>query len=224
MQVARGHYQEAADVYKRLLLEKEHKEDAALHFYSALCYYKMDYYDVSLEVLGSYLTAASGMGLPSASAGGASLSASSGAGAASVAAINLKACCAFKLFNGKAAEAELKVLSDVGMSLDSHALLRHNVVCFKGGEGALRVLPSLVAQGDIPEAKLNLAVYHLKTGNVDAAADIVRSLNPSNPQEYLLVAVVQTLVSQRAAQGSTLAKEAQRTAQQAYHLGRCPPH
>lgn len=40
MHVGRGHYQDAADVYKQLLLAKEHKDDAALHFYTALCFYK----------------------------------------------------------------------------------------------------------------------------------------------------------------------------------------
>ena len=34
---------------------------------------------------------------------------------------------------------------------------------FRNGEGALQVLPPLL--GVIPEAKLNLAIYHLKHGN-----------------------------------------------------------
>lgn len=41
----RGHYQEAADIYKRLLLEN--REFLALNVYVALCYSKLDYYDVS---------------------------------------------------------------------------------------------------------------------------------------------------------------------------------
>lgn len=46
----RSHHQEAVDVYKRLLLE--HREDLAINVYIAMCYYKLDYYDVSLEILG----------------------------------------------------------------------------------------------------------------------------------------------------------------------------
>ena len=49
----RGHYQEGIDVYKRLLIEN--RELLALHVYVAMCYYKLDYYDVSQEVLQAYL-------------------------------------------------------------------------------------------------------------------------------------------------------------------------
>lgn len=49
----RGHYEEATDIYKKLLLEN--REFQALNVYIALCYYKMDYYDVSLEILQSFL-------------------------------------------------------------------------------------------------------------------------------------------------------------------------
>ena len=45
----RSHYQEAIDIYKRILLDN--REYLALNVYVALCYYKLDYYDVSQEVL-----------------------------------------------------------------------------------------------------------------------------------------------------------------------------
>ncbi len=41
--------QEATDTYKALLLE--HRELLALNVYVALCYAKLDYYDVSSEIL-----------------------------------------------------------------------------------------------------------------------------------------------------------------------------
>ena len=81
----RGHFQEATDIYKRLLLEN--RDDLALNVYVAMCYYKLDYYDVSLEILAVYLQTHPD----------------------SAVAINLKACNHFRLYNGKAAEAELKV-------------------------------------------------------------------------------------------------------------------
>ena len=56
--------------------------------YIALCYYKLDYYDVSLEVLAVYLQK-----YPD-----------------SVIATNLKACNYFRMYNGKVAEAEIKSL------------------------------------------------------------------------------------------------------------------
>ena len=47
----RSHYQEAIDIYKRILLDN--REYLALNVYVALCYYKLDYYDVSQEVLST---------------------------------------------------------------------------------------------------------------------------------------------------------------------------
>lgn len=44
------------------------------------------------------------------------------------------------MYNGKAAEAELKTLAELsgGQHLD-HDLIRHNLVVFRGGENALQV-------------------------------------------------------------------------------------
>merc|ERR1712054_317984 len=53
IQYLRSHFQEATDIYKRLLVED--RESWALNVYIALCYYKLDYYDVALEILQTYL-------------------------------------------------------------------------------------------------------------------------------------------------------------------------
>ena len=82
----RSHFEEATEIYKKLLIEN--KDFHAINIYVALCYYKMDYYDVSLEILAVYL----------------------GLYADSIVGVNLKACNHFQLYNGKAAEAELKTL------------------------------------------------------------------------------------------------------------------
>ena len=50
----RGHYEEATEIYKKLLLESRKYE--AINVYIALCYYKMEYFDVSLEILSGYET------------------------------------------------------------------------------------------------------------------------------------------------------------------------
>jgi intraflagellar transport protein 56 len=99
-----------------------------------MCYYKLDYYDVSLEILAAYLQA-----YPDSST-----------------AINLKACNHFRLYNGKTAEAELKVLMDKGINLHSNDLIKHNMVVFSNGEQAHLVLPNLIDV--IPEARLNLVI------------------------------------------------------------------
>lgn len=95
----------------------EHREDIALNVYVAMCYFKLDIYDVSLEILAVYLQS-----FPD-----------------SVIGINLKACNHFRLYNGKAAEQELRVLQEKGINLQAHDLIRHNLVVFSNGDQALQV-------------------------------------------------------------------------------------
>jgi len=168
----RSHYQEAIDIYKRVLLEN--RDFLALNVYVALCYYKLDYYDVSQEVLAVYL-----QNYPD-----------------STVAINLKACNHFRLYNGKAAEAELKNLSDVCSSSFKFAsdLIKHNLVVFRGGEGALQVLPPLIDV--IPEARLNLVIYYLRQDDIQEAYNHFKDISPTTPQEYILKGVVNASLGQ----------------------------
>ena len=66
----------------------------ALNVYLAMCYHKLDYYDVSQEVLASYVQS----------------------NPDSAIAINLKACNYYKLYNGKAAEVRLAVLHELAFN------------------------------------------------------------------------------------------------------------
>jgi hypothetical protein len=104
------------------------REYLALNVYVALCYYKLDYYDVSQEVLAVYLQQ-----FPD-----------------SAIAINLKACNHFRLYNGKAAEAEIKslmasllkdcifILNDRVLSLVSRCYCsQHNFLNYEATETAL---------------------------------------------------------------------------------------
>jgi len=79
-----------------------------LNVYVALCYYKLDYYDVAQEVLQVYLQK-----YPD-----------------SAIAINLKACNHFRLYDGNAAQTEMKQLIEkISSSFNSgHDLIRHNTV------------------------------------------------------------------------------------------------
>ncbi|KAG0730255.1 Intraflagellar transport protein 56 [Chionoecetes opilio] len=185
----RSHYQEAIDIYKRILLDN--REYLALNVYVALCYYKLDYYDVSQEVLAVYL-----QHYPD-----------------SPIAINLKACNHFRLYNGKAAEQELRALQDVTSSPLTFAqeLVRHNLVVFRGGESALQVLPPLVDV--IPEARLNLVIYYLKQDEVQEAYTLLKDLEPTVPQEYILKGVVNAAIGQE-----TGSRENLKIAQQYFQL------
>ncbi|XP_072348145.1 intraflagellar transport protein 56 isoform X2 [Scyliorhinus torazame] len=168
----RSHYQEAIDIYKRILLDN--REFMALNVYVALCYYKLDYYDVSQEVLAVYL-----QNYPD-----------------STIALNLKACNHFRLYNGKAAEAELKNLMDIASPVFDFAkeLIKHNLVVFRGGEGSLQVLPPLIDV--IPEARLNLVIYYLRQDDVQEAYNLIKDLEPTTPQEYILKGVVNAALGQ----------------------------
>ena len=168
----RAHYQEAIDIYKRILLDN--RDYLALNVYVALCYYKLDYYDASQEILSVYL-----QNFPD-----------------SAIAINLKACNHFRLYNGKAAENEIKSLMDQSSSsfIFGNDLIRHNMVVFRSGESALQVLPSLVDV--IPEARLNLVIYYLKQNEVRDAYQLIKDLEPAVPQEYNLKGVVNAAMGQ----------------------------
>lgn len=188
----RSHQQEAVDIYKRLLLEN--RDDLALNVYVAMCYYKLDYYDVSLEILGAYLQS-----FPD-----------------SAIAVNLRACNHFRLYNGKAAENELKVLAEKGGNM-SGKLIRHNMVVFSSGDQALQVLPNLMDH--IPEARLNLVIYHLRHDNVNEAYELIRDLEPTTPPEYIIKGVIHATIGQ-----ATASREHIKMAQQCFQLVGTSPH
>lgn len=71
-------------------------------------------------------------------------------------------------------------------------LLRHNLVVFRNGENALQVLPPLVEV--MPEARLNLVIYHLKNDEVNEAYNLIKDLDCVLPKEYILKAVVHTVI------------------------------
>ncbi|XP_022916832.1 intraflagellar transport protein 56 isoform X2 [Onthophagus taurus] len=167
----RAHYQESIDIYKRLLLQN--RDNLALNVYIALCYYKLDYYDVSQEVLSVYLNQ-----FPD-----------------SVIATNLKACNHFRLYNGQAAESELKTITDQSTNVGfGHDLVKHNLVVFRNGEGAMQVLPGLIDV--VAEARLNLVIHHLKQNDTKEAYDLIKDLQPAVPQEYILKGVVNAALGQ----------------------------
>jgi intraflagellar transport protein 56 len=181
----RGQYQEAIDIYKRILLDN--KQMLAVNVYVALCYYKLDYFGMSQEVLDLYLAS-----YPD-----------------STIAANLKACNRFRMFNGQAAEQDIKHLLDTGVfGID---LIRHNLVVFRNGEGALQVLPELL--DIIPEARLNLAIHHLKRNEVQEAHQMIKDIQPKVPHEYILKGVVHASMFQQ-----TGLKDHAKQAQQYLHL------
>jgi len=177
MHYMRGHYQEALTIYKNYLKSNSGNQVnfLALNVYVALCYYKMDFYDVSQEVLQVYLDE----------------------NPDSAIACNLKACNYYRLFSAKHAEQEIRRISEISSSHYSFCrqLIDHNLVVFKHGEGAQQVLPGLL--DIIPEAMINLAVYYLKNDEIKEAFDLVRDKEPQTPAEYSIKGTVYAMYGQR---------------------------
>jgi intraflagellar transport protein 56 len=186
----RVHYQEATEIYKRLLVEN--RDDLALNLYVAMCYYKLDYYDVSLEILAVYLQR-----YPKSSV-----------------ALNMKACNHFRLYNDKAAMAELKPLFDEGLHREND-LVRHNIVVFREGAKALQILPQLV--DFVPEARLNLVIYYLRNDDVKEAYALIKDLEPCTPPEYILKGIVMANIGQ----DTTRCVRARRTSRLSFDLIDC---
>ncbi|CAH1401329.1 unnamed protein product [Nezara viridula] len=205
----RSSYHEAIDIYKKILLDnrviKTHQNNdiefvealtqstqyIALNVYVALCYYKLDYYDMSQEVLATYLQK-----FPD-----------------SAIALNLKACNYYKLENVKAAENEIMALLEkISPSfIFGQDIIKHNLVAFRDGVGALQVLPSLV--DIISEARLNLTIYYLKQGDYMEAYELVKNLEPTVSHEYILKATVNAVIGQE-----TNSRELIKAAQQYFQL------
>ncbi|KAK9829771.1 hypothetical protein WJX72_007804 [[Myrmecia] bisecta] len=187
MHFLRSHFQEAADVYKQALLEKQ--EYLALNVYIALCYSKLDFHDISVEMLDNYLASFPDSAL----------------------AVNIKAAVLFKWNNAEAAEATLKSLEAHSSSYMDNDLVRHNSVVFRNGENALQVLLPLLDLA--PEARLNLVIYHLRAGSLEEAFKLVKDLQPATPQEYIIKGVVHAAWGQQ-----TDSAEHLKLAQQCFHL------
>lgn len=186
---SRNNYQEAADTFKKVLLE--HKDYEAINIYIAMCYYKLDYYDVSLELLSNYYEM-----YPK-----------------SFVAANLKACNQFKLYNGDSALAEyrncfydenveanvladdFKIRKNAKLSPKIADVFEHNLVVFTEGSrsDSATVLKRLVSV--VPEAKLNLIVYHLHHDEIDLAAAHLDFV-PITPQQFVIFGVVETRLYQ----------------------------
>ncbi|KAK7200218.1 putative intraflagellar transport protein C3 [Novymonas esmeraldas] len=172
-QYIRNHYTEAIEAYKPILAQT--REYKALNVYVAMCYFKLDYYEVSVNVLNVYLQTYT----------------------SSAVAINLKAANHYRLFNNRAAKSELKLLIDLQRTTYyvETDIVKHNLVVFNNGDGAMQVLPAILDVG-IPEARLNLVIYHLRHEHINEAYELMANVEPLTTQEFILKAVVNAYMGQ----------------------------
>jgi len=73
---------------------------------------------------------------------------------------------------------------------------------FQNGDGALQILSPLVDV--IPEARLNLVIYYLRQSNIKEAYELMKDVDPSQPNEYILKGVVNAAVGQEQSSVSSL--------------------
>eukprot|EP00956_Cyclotella_meneghiniana_P038106 scaffold148878_cov24-Cyclotella_meneghiniana.AAC.1 len=174
----RCHHKETADIYEKMLSEGD---DLALNVYLAICYFKMDCFDLSLEALDTYSKA-----FPD-----------------SAIAANIKACNVFKLCDEDGTSAMEVIDTHCDENDRSNDLIQHNTVVYEG-QRALKVLPDLV--GKVPEARLNLASYFLRNNEVEAAAELLNNVDTNTPQAHVLLGILKTKLGQAEALPESLAE------------------
>jgi intraflagellar transport protein 56 len=171
----RGYFEDAIEIYKKVSLDEREHSSSASNVYSALCFYKQEYYEVAKEGIENYLKDHGD----------------------SIFVNNLKACNSYQLYQGKVAEDNLKDLEKLyqgGNLYEDHDILRHNLCVFRKGENALQVFPPLIDL--FPEARLNLVIYYLRTGSIEDAQKYTKDLDPFTPREYMLKGVVFAILGQ----------------------------
>jgi intraflagellar transport protein 56 len=193
LQFLKNEFDEAIEIYKKIYMDKKYD---ALNIYLAMCYYKLEYFDIALDLVNHYLTIHKD----------------------SVVANNPKAAIEYNSTgNDKAAQTYIQSLQDMCKNntannlVEDSDLLRHNMAVFDNEESSnsnkLKVFSNLV--DIIPEAKLNLIIYYLRNDQVNQAYSLIKDIQPQNTKEYILKAVVHCLLGQQGDKNGEHLKKAQ---------------
>lgn len=191
LQYLKGEYEEAIQIYKKIYMDKKYD---ALNIYLAMCYYKLEFYDIALDLVNHYLANYK----------------------SSVVAQNLKAAIEYNSTgNYRAAQNIILSLQEYSKTenvIENDDLLKHNMTVFDNDENTsfhnkLKVFNSLVDV--VPEAKLNLIIYYLKNDSVTQAYNLIKDLQPNNTKEYILKAIVHCLLGQQSEKNQEHLKKAQ---------------
>ena len=168
----RGHYQEAIDIYQRLL--EEHPDFIALQVYIAMCEFKLEMYAESNETVDAYLAENSD----------------------SAVALNLKSCDYLRLFDPDIAESQLLQIKKFSSAAYDfvNALISHNLCIFHDGVDGFTVLPKLVSA--LSEARYNLAVLYMRENNATEANEILQDYQPIELNESILKGTVLLAIGQ----------------------------
>jgi intraflagellar transport protein 56 len=169
----RSHYQEAIEIYQRLLLQRP--ELLALNVYIAMCQFKLEQFEESNEAVDLYL----------------------GENSDSAVALNLKSCDYLRLFDPSIAESQLLQIRKFSSAAYDfiEALITHNLCVFHDGEDGFVILPKLVHA--LSEARHNLAVLYMRNNNPVEAQEVLQEYQPIDIHELILRATVLLSVGQR---------------------------
>ncbi len=190
LQYLKSENDDAIEIYKKILIDKKYH---AINIYLALCYYKLEFYEIALDLVNHYLSLHKD----------------------SVIANNLKAAIEYNSTgNCKAAQSyliQLQNMTKSGRLIEDNDLLRHNMAVFDNDENSnsskLKVFSNLL--DIIPEARLNLIIYYLRNDQVNQAYNLIKDLQPNNTKEYILKAVVHCLLGQQSEKNQDHIKKAQ---------------
>ncbi|PFH33461.1 hypothetical protein BESB_076780 [Besnoitia besnoiti] len=171
----RGRPDVACDIYRKLL--SAYPEYHALKIYYAMAAFKGEMFEIARGLVKEY----------------------EGCHARSLVASNLLACC---LYEEDAASSAMEIYHLLGHEADREEsffiqhndLLRHNACVFQKGEKGLQVWRALI--GIIPEARLNLTLLHMRTGDYESAFSLMHDFDPRTANEYTIRALAFMLLGQ----------------------------
>ena len=151
--------EEAIDIYKKIFMDKKYD---ALNIYLAMCYYKLEFYDIALDLVNHYLSIHND----------------------SIVANKLKAAIEnSSTGNDKAAKdiiLNLQKLSKSSDIFEDNDLLKHNLAFFDNDPDSkynkLKIFSNLL--DIIPDARQNLIIYYLRNGLVNPAFNLIKDMQP----------------------------------------------
>ena len=173
--------EEAIEIYKKIYMDKKYD---ALDIYLAMCYYKLEFFDIALDLVNHYLSVHQ----------------------ESIIANNLKAAIEYNSTgNDKAAKEILLNLTKISKTsniIEDNDLLRHNLAVFDNEPNStsnkLKTFSSLI--DIIPEARQNLIIYYLRNDQVNQAYNLIKEMQPITSKDYILKAVVHCILGQNIAE------------------------
>lgn len=193
----RGNIEESIDIYKRLVSTTAARTPTAIHVYLALCYFRLEYFDVATELLAAYLESCPG----------------------SAFATNLLASCRFRAESDAASVIDDWIarfshhpaipLSTAIASHSSypfrdviehnHHIFRESVVTDDGGDPSSSTESTLRRLMDaVPEARLNLALLYLRRREFQRAFALVEDVEePELASERMVKAAVHGAIGEQ---------------------------